>query len=163
MLDSLPKLVDDQIMGLLKKQVPLHVAHGLILERQHSQEIVANMIADILLKERENLRAEIFLQINKDIANHIPSNVDSFVKNYMSGHILHVHPKQDTSVQEQQHQLYLTMKADPQAQQDELPIWLALKYKFERQQMITTPYSYATDDDELPTEKVSQELVEEMS
>ncbi|GJV39737.1 hypothetical protein Tco_1418177 [Tanacetum coccineum] len=70
---------------------------------------------------------------------------------------------------------------------DGLPIWLGLKYKFERLHVSDTPCrpsaallrdqddphddahpegvnnSYATDDDELPTEKVSQELVEEMS
>ncbi|GKC06333.1 retrotransposon protein, putative, ty1-copia subclass [Tanacetum coccineum] len=93
-----------------------------------------------------------------------------------------------------------------QLQQDDLPIWLALKYKFERLHVATTPYrpsdvrprdqddpyddaylegensqrgrrrnqeqlddfdfctdSYATDYDEIPNEKVSQELVDEMS
>nr|GEZ72015.1 hypothetical protein [Tanacetum cinerariifolium] len=33
MLDSLPKLVDDRNKGILKTQVPLHVAQGIILER----------------------------------------------------------------------------------------------------------------------------------
>ncbi|GJY05043.1 hypothetical protein Tco_0370983 [Tanacetum coccineum] len=161
--------------------------------------------------------------------------IDSSVRNYMSGHILHVHPTQatPTSTQEQQHQLYLTMKDNPQLKQDDLPIWLALKYKFERLQVDTTPCrpsvirprdqddphddahpegdnsakrqktsehetfvfeesssgqdyesepgpstsgnqeqsddfnfwsnSYATDDDVLPNEKVSQELVDEIS
>ncbi|GJR29903.1 hypothetical protein Tco_1106135 [Tanacetum coccineum] len=161
--------------------------------------------------------------------------VDSSVRNYMSGHILHVHPTQATPAftQEQQYQLYLTMRDNPQLQQDELPIWLALKYKFERFHVSDTPCrtsavhprdqddphddahpkgensakmqktsehgtyvfgesssgqanesesgpstsgnqeklddfdfwmdSYATDDDELPTEKVSQDLVDEMS
>ncbi|GKD17100.1 hypothetical protein Tco_1206258 [Tanacetum coccineum] len=125
------------------------------------------------------------------------------------------------------------MKDNPQLQQDDLPIWLALKYKFERQQMSNIScrpcavrprnqddphddahsegensakrqktfehgifvfgesssgqdnedepgpstsgnqeqlddfdfwtYSYAIDDDELPTEKVSQELMDEVS
>ncbi|GKF33307.1 hypothetical protein Tco_0106507 [Tanacetum coccineum] len=49
----------------------------------------------------------------------------------MSVHILHVHPTQATpvSAQDQQYQLYLIMKDDPQLQQTDLPIWLALKYK----------------------------------
>ncbi|GKC49724.1 hypothetical protein Tco_1072469 [Tanacetum coccineum] len=52
----------------------------------------------------------------------------------MSGHILHVHPAQShaTSVPEQQYQLYLSMKADPQLQQQDIAIWLALQMKFER-------------------------------
>ncbi|GJW55631.1 hypothetical protein Tco_0099716 [Tanacetum coccineum] len=136
----------------------------------------------------------------------------------MSGHILHVHSTQATpvSAQEQQYQLYLTMRDNPQLQQDDLPIWLTLKYKFERFHVSDTPCrpsvvhprdqddphdyahpegensakrqntsehgtfvfgesssgqdyesepdSYAIDDDdEIPTEKVSQELVNEMS
>ncbi|GKC52082.1 hypothetical protein Tco_1074827 [Tanacetum coccineum] len=101
--------------------------------------------------------------------------------------------------------LRLTMKDNPQLQHDDLPIWLALKYKFKRLHMSNNPCrpsairprdqddlhddaypegenspstsgnqeqlddfdfwtdSYATDNNELPTEKVSQELVEEMS
>ncbi|GJU78802.1 hypothetical protein Tco_1275872 [Tanacetum coccineum] len=125
------------------------------------------------------------------------------------------------------------MRDNPQLQQDDLPIWLALKYKFERLYVATTPCrpstvhprdhddphddahskgensakrqktsehgtfmlrelssgqdfksepgpsmsgnqeqlddfnlwidSYATDDDEIPNKKVSQELVDEMS
>ncbi|GKF50878.1 hypothetical protein Tco_0147345 [Tanacetum coccineum] len=131
----------------------------------------------------------------------------------MSGHILHVHPTQvsQASTQEQQYQLYLTMKDNPQLQHDDLPIWLTLKIKFEGLYASNTPCryfsirlrdqddphddahpegensaksepgpsmsgnqeqldnfdfwtdSYATNDDDLPTKKVSQELVEEMS
>ncbi|GJV28123.1 hypothetical protein Tco_1384571 [Tanacetum coccineum] len=235
MEESLPKMVDTRVKELTKTQVPIYVAQGLIMERQQSQADVAKMIADAIQQERENLRAEISSQINNAISNHIPSQVDSSVRNYMSGHILHVHPTQASpaSAQEQKYQLYLTMKDNPQLQQDDLPIWLALKYKFERLHVSDTPCrpfvvrprdqddphddahpegensakrkkttehgtyvfgesssgqvnesepgpstsgnqeqlddfdfwtdSYATDDDELPTEKVSQELVEGMS
>nr|GEW62316.1 hypothetical protein [Tanacetum cinerariifolium] len=134
MKESLPKMVDDRVKELTKIQVPVYVAHRLIMERQQSQADVAKMIADVILQERENLRAEISSQINNAITNHIPSQVDSSVRNYMSGHILHVHLTQATPAptQEQQYQLYLTMHANPQLQQDDLPIWLVLKYKFER-------------------------------
>ncbi|GJR63677.1 hypothetical protein Tco_1505839 [Tanacetum coccineum] len=152
-------------------------------------------------------RQEISSQSNDAITNHIPSQVDSSVKNYISGHILHVHPTQATltSAQEQQHQLFLMMRDKHRLQQDDLLIWLALKYKFEILNVSNTPCrpsavrhrdqedpyddahpdggeypstsgnqeqvddfdfwtnSYATDDDELPIEKVSQELIEEMS
>nr|GEU97196.1 hypothetical protein [Tanacetum cinerariifolium] len=105
MMESLPKMVDERIKQILHTQVPLHVAQGIILEREKSQ-----------------------------------AEVDSLIRIYMSGHVLHVHPTQAilTSAQEQQHQLYLTMKDNPQLQQYDLPIWLALKYKFERLHMATT-------------------------
>ncbi|GJS36349.1 retrovirus-related pol polyprotein from transposon TNT 1-94 [Tanacetum coccineum] len=170
MMESLPKMVDERIKKILQTQVPLHVAQGIILEREKSQ-----------------------------------AGVDSSVRSYMSGHVLHVYPTQATltNAQEQQHQLYLTMKDNPQLQQDDLLIWLTLKYKFERLYMATTPCrtsdvrprdqddphddahlegensaksnqeqsddfdfwtnSYATYDDVLSNEKVSQELVDEMS
>ncbi|GJS03152.1 hypothetical protein Tco_0319660 [Tanacetum coccineum] len=235
MEESLPKMVDDRIKGLLKTQVSLYVAQGLIMERQQSQADVAKTIADAIQQECENLRSKISSHINDDITNHIPSHVDSFVRNYMSSHILHVHPTQATlvSAQEQQYQLYLIMRDNPQLQQEDLPILLALKYKLERLHVFDTscrpsavrprvqddPYddahpegendakrqktsehgtyvsgesssgqdnksepgpstsgnqeqsddfdfwrdSYATDDDELPIEKVLQELVDEMS
>nr|GEX02025.1 hypothetical protein [Tanacetum cinerariifolium] len=113
---------------------------GIIMERQQSQADVAKMISDTIQQERENLRSMITPQINDALSNHIPTQVDSSVRNYMSGYILHLHPTQatPTSVQEQQ-QLHLTMRDNPQLQQDDLPIWLALKYKFERLHVATTP------------------------
>ncbi|GJX07495.1 hypothetical protein Tco_0195427 [Tanacetum coccineum] len=58
----------------------------------------------------------------------------------MSGHILHVHPAQTQtlSVPEQQYQLYLSMKDNPQLQQQDIAIWLALQMKFENLQVPQT-------------------------
>ncbi|GJS93728.1 putative ribonuclease H-like domain-containing protein [Tanacetum coccineum] len=69
-------------------------------------------------KDRRTLAlcmAQISLEIQNAIDNAIPSLFDASVRGYMSGHILHVHPAQvqSSSVPEQQHQLYLLMKADP--------------------------------------------------
>nr|GFA31886.1 hypothetical protein [Tanacetum cinerariifolium] len=91
MENSLPIMVDNRVNKLTKSQVPVYAAHGLIMERQQNQADVAKMISDAIWQERENLRSEIALQINDAISNYIPSQVDSLVKNYMSGHILHVH------------------------------------------------------------------------
>ncbi|GKC78566.1 hypothetical protein Tco_1129340, partial [Tanacetum coccineum] len=79
------------------------------------------------------MMAEISSQIQQAIDNHIPSLVDEFVRNYMSGHTLHVHPAQPqtTSIPEQQYRLYLSMKNNPQLQQHDIAIWLALQMKFE--------------------------------
>nr|GEV32968.1 hypothetical protein [Tanacetum cinerariifolium] len=116
----------------VRDQVPVYVAEGLILERQKNKEKMEKMIAKAILKQRRNIQAQISLQIQKAIANDIPSQVDASVRSYLSGHILHVHPAQSqtTSVPEQQYQLYLFMKDDPQLQQQDIPIWLALQMKF---------------------------------
>ncbi|GJZ00713.1 hypothetical protein Tco_0518142 [Tanacetum coccineum] len=86
------------------------------------------------------LKAQISTQIENAIANVIPSQVDASVRSYMFGHIFHVHPAQSqtSSVPEQQYQLYLAMKADPQLQQQDISIWLALQMKFERNTVLQT-------------------------
>ncbi|GJR84719.1 hypothetical protein Tco_0155504 [Tanacetum coccineum] len=95
----------------------------------------------------------------------------------MSGHILHVHPAQPqtTSVPEQQYQLYLSMKVDPQLQQQDIAIWLALQMKFETLQKTSEYEAYVTgessgqvnekeqDDDEILTKQVLQDIMEEVS
>ncbi|GKC24512.1 hypothetical protein Tco_1026662 [Tanacetum coccineum] len=148
MVESLPTMVDTHIKEQVKKQVleqvrdqvPVYIAEGLILERQKTKEEMERMIAKTILQERENIQAEISLQIQKAIDNQIPSQVDESVQSYMSGHILHVHPvqSQTQSVLEQQYQLYLSMKNDPQLQQQDTAIWLTLQMKFENLQVQQT-------------------------
>ncbi|GJY58630.1 hypothetical protein Tco_0458522 [Tanacetum coccineum] len=104
MVESLPTMVDTHIKEQVKKQVPervrdqvpVYVAEGLILERQKTKEEMEWMIAKAILQD------------------------------YMFGHILHVHPAQTRtlSVPEQQNQLYLSMKDNPQLQQQDIAIWL---------------------------------------
>ncbi|GJU89204.1 copia protein [Tanacetum coccineum] len=125
MVESLPTMVDTHIKEQVKKQVPeqvrdqvpVYVAEGLILERQKTKEEMERMIAKAILQERGNIQAEISSQIQKAIDNHIPSQVDA-------------------SVRKQQYQLYLPMKADPQLQQQDIAIWLALQMKFESLQKL---------------------------
>ncbi|GJR49645.1 hypothetical protein Tco_1400166 [Tanacetum coccineum] len=142
MVETLPTMVDKHIKEQVMKQVPeqvwnqvpVYVAEGLILERQKAKEETERLIAKAILMERGNIQAQISTQIENAIANVIPSQVDASVRSYMSGHILHVHPAQSqtSSVPDQQYQLYLAMKADPQLQQQDIAIWLALQMKFER-------------------------------
>ncbi|GJV72414.1 hypothetical protein Tco_1492409 [Tanacetum coccineum] len=154
------------------------------------------MIAKAILQERGNIQAEISSQIQKAIDNHIPSQVDTSVRSYMSGHILHVHPvqSQTPSVPEQQYQLYLSMKFDPQLQQQDIAILnRAKRHKtFEYEAYVSGESSsgqvneneqgpstsgnqeqeddydfwtesYASDDDEIPTKQMSQDIMEEVS
>ncbi|GKB67291.1 hypothetical protein Tco_0928703 [Tanacetum coccineum] len=196
MVESLPTMVDKHIKEQVAKQVPeqvkvqvlVYVTKGLLLEREQNKEETDKMIVKAMLQE-----------------------LDESVRNYMSGHILHVHPAQPqtTSVPEQQYQLYLLMKNNPQLQQHDIAIWMALQMKFETLQVPQTtcrtfairprdqddPHddaplkgensakrqktpeyeaymtressrqteSYASDDDEIPTKQVSQDIMEEVS
>ncbi|GKC26225.1 hypothetical protein Tco_1033519 [Tanacetum coccineum] len=49
---------------------------------QQSQADVEKMIADAIQQEHENLWAEITLQINNSITNHVPSQVNSSVRSF---------------------------------------------------------------------------------
>ncbi|GJR95411.1 hypothetical protein Tco_0267585 [Tanacetum coccineum] len=130
----------EQVVKQVRNQVPVYVAEGLILERQKAKEEMERLIAKAILQERGNIQAQIKTHIDNAIANVIPSQVDASVRSYMSGHILHVHPAQSqtSSVLEQQYQLYLAMKVDPQLQQQDIAIWLALQMKFERNTVLQT-------------------------
>ncbi|GJT00655.1 hypothetical protein Tco_0821824, partial [Tanacetum coccineum] len=57
--ESLPKMVDDHIKGLLKTQVPIYVAEGLIIERKTNQSEMAKINADAIQQDHNNLQAEI--------------------------------------------------------------------------------------------------------
>ncbi|GJX56597.1 hypothetical protein Tco_0286494, partial [Tanacetum coccineum] len=102
---------------------PVYLAEGLILERKTTKEETERLISKAILQERR---------------------LDASVRSYMSGHILYVHPEQvqSSSVLEQQHQVYLAMKADPLLQQD-IAIWLALQMKFEKTQVPQTAFRYS--------------------
>ncbi|GJY90957.1 hypothetical protein Tco_0506153 [Tanacetum coccineum] len=157
MVETLPTMVDKhikehvmkQVPGQLRNQVPVYVAEGLILERQKAKEETEILIAKAILQERGNIQAQISTQIENAIANVIPSQVDTSVRRYMSGHILYVHPAQSqtSSVPDQQYQLYLAMKVDPQLQQQDIAIWLSSGQVFQEEQAPSTSGNQEQDDD----------------
>ncbi|GJX76274.1 retrovirus-related pol polyprotein from transposon TNT 1-94 [Tanacetum coccineum] len=118
-IESLPTMVETHIKEQVKKQVPeqvrdqvpVYVAEGLILERQKTEEEMERMIAKAILQERGNIQT------------------------YSSCYPVQ---SQTPSVLEQQYQLYISMKADPQLQQQDIAIWLALQMKFESLQVPQT-------------------------
>ncbi|GJU00083.1 retrovirus-related pol polyprotein from transposon TNT 1-94 [Tanacetum coccineum] len=77
----------------------LHDVMGLILERQKAKEETKRLIAKVILQECGNIQAQISTQIENAIANVIPSQVDVSVRNYMSGHILHMKFERNTVLQ----------------------------------------------------------------
>ncbi|GKF41608.1 hypothetical protein Tco_0124950, partial [Tanacetum coccineum] len=135
MMETLPSLVKEKVTKQVKKEVHVHLAEGLILERKSTKEETERLISKAILQERGRMQAHISSQIQNAIDNAIPSLVDASVHSYMLGHILHV---QSSSVPEQQYQLYLAMKADPLLQQQDIEIWLALQMKFEKTQVPQT-------------------------
>ncbi|GKA15004.1 hypothetical protein Tco_0694751 [Tanacetum coccineum] len=80
-----------------------------------------------------HIKEQVKKQVLEQVRDQVPVS-------YMSGHILYVHlaQSQTLSVLEQQYQLYLFMKNDPQLQQQDIAIWLALQMKFENLQVPQT-------------------------
>ncbi|GJW81186.1 hypothetical protein Tco_0145161 [Tanacetum coccineum] len=140
MVETLPTMLDKHIKEQVMKQVPE--------------------------QERGNIQAQISTQTENAIANVIPSQVDVSVRSYMAGHILHVHlaQSQTSSVPDQQYQLTPAVRPrdqddshddvhpegenSNQEQDDDFDFWTD---------------SYASDDDEIPTKQVSQDIMEEVS
>ncbi|GJR19931.1 retrovirus-related pol polyprotein from transposon TNT 1-94 [Tanacetum coccineum] len=108
MEESLPKMVDAHIKELTKTQVPIYVAHGLLMERHRGGNSAKR-------------------QKTSEHGTYVFGESSS-------GQVNEIEPGPSTS--------------GNQEQLDDFDFWTD---------------SYAIDDDELPTEKVSQELVEEMS
>ncbi|GJS24235.1 hypothetical protein Tco_0452867 [Tanacetum coccineum] len=81
MKEVLPLMVDSRVNEIAKKTIPLYVAEGLLLDRQKSQDDVATMIVEAILKERKNIQAEIILQVTNAIVNSIPPQDDEKLRN----------------------------------------------------------------------------------
>ncbi|GJW20590.1 hypothetical protein Tco_0031212 [Tanacetum coccineum] len=106
------------LFGHLKTRFMLRKSFDTLAD--HLQEVMVESLPTIVdkhIKEQVQKKvpdqAQISSQIENAIANVVPSQVDASVRN-------------------QQYQLYLAMKADPQLQQKDIAIWLALQMKFER-------------------------------
>ncbi|GJR18932.1 hypothetical protein Tco_0967459 [Tanacetum coccineum] len=153
MKEVLPSMVDSRVNEIAKKTVPLYVAKGLLLDRQKTQIDEAAMIDEAIQKERENLRVEITLQVTNAIANSIPPKVDSFLRNYMANNILYVHPTQadGSSAQDLQYQLTATVRTrDHEDHHDD---------DARPEGVSSANRQKTTNDDEVPTEEVSLELM----
>nr|GEW72112.1 integrase, catalytic region, zinc finger, CCHC-type, peptidase aspartic, catalytic [Tanacetum cinerariifolium] len=110
MANSLPTMVDRHIKEQVQQQVP---------EQVRNQVLV--YVAEGLILERKKNKED----MEKNIAKAI----------LQERHILHAHlaQPQKTFVPKQQYQLYLSMKDDPQLQQQDIAIWLALQNNAKRQ------------------------------
>nr|GEY19028.1 hypothetical protein [Tanacetum cinerariifolium] len=136
------EMVDETTNDGMKKNLLMVVKEAIKLERENNKTDIAAMVVDIIRKEHECKRATLSSQVSNDVATNIPSQVDPFLRKYMNSHILHVHPTEfaSSSILDLQQQLYLMMKDDKQTHDVDLPIWLALKYKYEKSALIVEPY-----------------------
>ncbi|GJZ11501.1 hypothetical protein Tco_0546260, partial [Tanacetum coccineum] len=203
MVKTLPTIVDKHIKKQVMQQVPEQVRNQVpvyvILERQKAKKETERLIAKEILQEHGNIQAQILTQVENAIANVIPSQVDASVRNYMSDHILHVHPAQSQtfSIPEQQYQLTPVVRlrdqddphddAHPEGENSakhqktsEYEAYVSEESSsgqvFQEEQAPSTSGnqeqdddfdfwtdSYASDDDEIPTKQVSQDIMEEVS
>nr|GEZ97190.1 hypothetical protein [Tanacetum cinerariifolium] len=131
----------------------------------HLQEVMADSLPTMVEK---HVKEQVQKQVSEQVRDQVPVYVTEGLilerqknKEEMEKKIAKVHPAQSqtTAVPEQQYQLNLSMKDDPQLQQQDIAIWLALQMKCG----ILQTESYASDDDEIPTKQVSQDIMEEVS
>ncbi|GJY35428.1 hypothetical protein Tco_0420806 [Tanacetum coccineum] len=144
----------------------------IILEREKSQAEVSKIIADAIQQERENFRSEISSQVNDAITNHISSQVDSSVRNLLPLTLeirtilimmLIMRRRIVQKGKTNEHGMFeLRGSSSGQDYESEPgPSTSGNQEQFDDFDFWTN--SYATDDDVLLNEKVSQELVDEMS
>ncbi|GJS71615.1 hypothetical protein Tco_0704456 [Tanacetum coccineum] len=186
--DQVKKQVTEQVQD----QVPVYVAKGLILERLKTKEEMEWMIAKAIyffffFYKRWKIQAEISLKSHKAIRLHIPSQVmrllrrSYYVWTYFfmfSILITNTLLVPETTI----FQLYLSMKVDPQLQTTRHSQYGLHLDEFEspmvneNEQGLSTSEnleqeddydfwteSYASDDDEIPTKQMSQDIMEEVS
>nr|GEV84258.1 copia protein [Tanacetum cinerariifolium] len=183
MAESLPVMVDkhvkeqveQQVPEQVQNQVPVYVAKGLILERQKTKEEMEKMIAKAIPQERGNIQAQISSQIQQAIVHDIPSQVDTS---------LYLSMKDGPQLQQQDIAIWLVLQMKferlqvPQTtcrtpvvfprDQDNPHDDAHPEEENSAKQQKTSEYeaytnSYASDDDEIPTKQVSQDIMEEVS
>nr|GEV62734.1 hypothetical protein [Tanacetum cinerariifolium] len=119
---------------------------GLIMESQQSQADVAKMIAEAIQQERENLQAEISLQINNAITNHIPSQTSNTPCRTSA-----IHPRDQDDPYDDAHP-----KGENNAKRQKTSVYGTYVFR-------DSSSSQDNERESGPSTSVSQEFVEEMS
>ncbi|GKA43953.1 hypothetical protein Tco_0736677 [Tanacetum coccineum] len=167
--------VAKQVLVQIKVQVLVYVAKGLLLERQQNKEETDKMIAKAMLQERGRLQAEISSQIQQAIDNHIPSLVDESLQQQDIAMWLALQMKFETlQVPQTTCRTFAVRPREQDDPHDDAPPEGENSAKLQK----TSEYkahvtressgqmmmkSYASDDDEIQTKQVSQDIMEEVS
>ncbi|GKD69617.1 hypothetical protein Tco_1323707 [Tanacetum coccineum] len=123
------KLLLKKIVEALEDVLPKLVTKATDLNKKHN---LPWLVVDAIKLEREKYKAKLSFMIS-DVA-------DAFLRNYKNTNILHVHlTSSSSSIPDLQHQLYMKTKDDPQAQNVDFAIWIALKYKFDKSSTLWVP------------------------
>ncbi|GKD48472.1 hypothetical protein Tco_1277448 [Tanacetum coccineum] len=145
-----PKMVNETSNQNMKDNLTMVVTEGIKLEQEKSKADTASMVVDAMRKKHERTKAKLSLQVTNDVATNVPLQVDSFLRNYMNNNILHVH-----------HTISANLLIPDHNDDDARP-----KGESSAKRQITSEYSTFTrgiDDDVVPSNEVSQELMAEIS
>ncbi|GKE30213.1 hypothetical protein Tco_1445597 [Tanacetum coccineum] len=156
-----PSMVDKTLNDIMKKNLPKIVADRIRSERQKVHNDLATLVADAAKKERESIRAELFSQVTHDVANIVPSQMkdderarDNDLAVWLSLKIKFekpiplVEPYRVATVHTRNHEDHDDDDARTQEQLEDFDAWQD---------------GQGTDDDDVPDEEVSPELLDEVS
>ncbi|GKD92346.1 hypothetical protein Tco_1372183 [Tanacetum coccineum] len=161
MEEFLPAIFGDRVNEISKKTVPLYIAEGLLLDKQKTQADVATMIAEVVHKERKNLRAEITLQVNNAIANcPLQIKFDKLAPSTTPCRPTAIRPKDHDDHQDD---AYPEGENSTKRQKTSEHGTYTVGESSLEQYMGQEPNPSDSDDDEVPAEEVSPELMEETS
>ncbi|GJR24796.1 hypothetical protein Tco_0973323 [Tanacetum coccineum] len=170
MVETLPAMVDKhfkeqvmkQVPERVRNQVPVYVAEGLILERQKAKEETERLIAKANLQERGNIQ----MKFERNTVPQTTCRTFAVRPRDQDDPYDDPHPEGENSTKRQKtlnYQAYVSGESSSgqvfqeeqapstsgnQEQDDDFDFWTD---------------SYASDDDEIPTKQVSQDIMEEVS
>nr|GEX50343.1 hypothetical protein [Tanacetum cinerariifolium] len=70
-----PSMVNKTLNGIMEKNMPKIVAGRIRYERQKVQNDLATLVTDAVKKERESIRAKLYVHVTHDVANTVPSRL----------------------------------------------------------------------------------------
>ncbi|GKA85860.1 hypothetical protein Tco_0807514 [Tanacetum coccineum] len=144
---GLPSMVDKRINEIVKKIVPLYVAKGLLLDRKKSQDTKIKF-------EKPATVATPFLLAVVHAKDHEDHHDDD------------AHPERESNAKRQKtygHQMYLVGESSSEQVMDQEPNRLGSGTQEQLDELDAWMDDFEADDDEVPTEEVSPELLEEIS
>ncbi|GJU11466.1 hypothetical protein Tco_1133862 [Tanacetum coccineum] len=157
-----PKMVDHKTNDFMKNNLPKAIAEAIQSERKKVQDDIAAMVADSVQKERQNIRAELSVQVTNDVANIVPSQMKDDESIWLSLKIKFerpiplVEPCRVDVVRTRNHEDHHDDNARPGGES-------SAKIQNTSAHGTFKIDGQDTDDDEVPDEEVSPELLDEVS
>ncbi|GJZ31857.1 hypothetical protein Tco_0576904 [Tanacetum coccineum] len=169
-VETLPTIVDKhvkkQVPEQVRNQVPVYVAEGLILERQKAKEETKRLIAKAILQEYIAIWLALQMKFERNTVLQTACRTPAVRPRDQDDPHDDAHPEGENSAKRQktsEYEAYVSGESSSgqvfqeeqapstsgnQEQDDDFDFWTD---------------SYASDDDEIPTKQVSQDIMEEVS